>query len=289
MKGSSKRKVAVAADGTDEKQRGCWDRAAKSGSSTKGAKSGKVRMSSEHVQQQPQEMLPASVDSGRKYIRVLKRLPRPDKAPAPKFSVTACHECRQIERKHRWCLRSLNCGSPMEAVVSAAAPADVKLPRQGCGLGQVQDSSVARNDASVAPKKSRKSIISRPAKSARTADLTHLSASDASTALSLASGAAVGPQSQYSGSRPSAPPQPGTYYDPFINLRLDIDNMSYEELLALQEQIGYVSTGLSEEELGKCRKTDVYKVKRRKTAVKKEADPKCSICQVATFSLLYFL
>ncbi|CAA2991569.1 E3 ubiquitin- ligase MBR2-like [Olea europaea subsp. europaea] len=48
--------------------------------------------------------------------------------------------------------------------------------------------------------------------------------------------------------------------DPFINgfaemhdrhrdMRLDVDNMSYEELLALEEQIGNVSTGLSEEKI----------------------------------------
>ncbi|KAH6825978.1 hypothetical protein C2S53_001415 [Perilla frutescens var. hirtella] len=48
--------------------------------------------------------------------------------------------------------------------------------------------------------------------------------------------------------------------DPFINgfaelhdrhreMRLDVDNMSYEELLALEEQIGNVSTGLSEEQI----------------------------------------
>ncbi|CAI9769126.1 unnamed protein product [Fraxinus pennsylvanica] len=49
-------------------------------------------------------------------------------------------------------------------------------------------------------------------------------------------------------------------FDPFINgfaemhdrhrdMRLDVDNMSYEELLALEERIGNVSTGLSEEKI----------------------------------------
>ena len=32
-------------------------------------------------------------------------------------------------------------------------------------------------------------------------------------------------------------------------MRLDVDNMSYEELLALGERIGHVSTGLSEEKI----------------------------------------
>jgi E3 ubiquitin-protein ligase Arkadia len=47
-------------------------------------------------------------------------------------------------------------------------------------------------------------------------------------------------------------------FDPFINgvaelhdrhrdMRLDVDNMSYEELLALEERIGDVNTGLTEE------------------------------------------
>lgn len=36
-------------------------------------------------------------------------------------------------------------------------------------------------------------------------------------------------------------------YDRHRDMRLDVDNMSYEELLALEERIGYVNTGLSEE------------------------------------------
>ncbi|XP_039033001.1 probable E3 ubiquitin-protein ligase RHG1A [Hibiscus syriacus] len=36
-------------------------------------------------------------------------------------------------------------------------------------------------------------------------------------------------------------------HDPHRDMRLDVDNMSYEELLALEERIGNVSTGLSEE------------------------------------------
>ncbi|KAL5987805.1 histidine permease [Asimina triloba] len=36
-------------------------------------------------------------------------------------------------------------------------------------------------------------------------------------------------------------------HDRHRDMRLDVDNMSYEELLALEERIGNVSTGLSEE------------------------------------------
>ncbi|KAI3497006.1 hypothetical protein L1887_39386 [Cichorium endivia] len=41
-------------------------------------------------------------------------------------------------------------------------------------------------------------------------------------------------------------------YDQHRDMRLDIDNMSYEELLALEEKMGTVSTSLSKEELSKC-------------------------------------
>ncbi|GAB4854935.1 hypothetical protein Ancab_023523 [Ancistrocladus abbreviatus] len=41
-------------------------------------------------------------------------------------------------------------------------------------------------------------------------------------------------------------------YDQYGDMRLDIDNMSYEELLALGERIGNVSTGLSEDMMSKC-------------------------------------
>ncbi|KAM0991036.1 hypothetical protein ACFX13_009597 [Malus domestica] len=42
------------------------------------------------------------------------------------------------------------------------------------------------------------------------------------------------------------------------DMRLDIDNMSYEELLALSERIGNVSTGLSEDLIPKCLTETIY-------------------------------
>ncbi|KAL7219095.1 hypothetical protein ACSBR2_012219 [Camellia fascicularis] len=43
------------------------------------------------------------------------------------------------------------------------------------------------------------------------------------------------------------------------NMRLDVDDMSYEELLALGERIGNVNTGLSEDMISKClRETKIY-------------------------------
>ncbi|EXC28188.1 E3 ubiquitin ligase BIG BROTHER [Morus notabilis] len=64
-------------------------------------------------------------------------------------------------------------------------------------------------------------------------------------------------------------------HDRHRDMRLDVDNMSYEELLALEERIGNVSTGLSEEMILKCLKQKKY------TAAGKfqsENEP-CSICQ----------
>lgn len=42
------------------------------------------------------------------------------------------------------------------------------------------------------------------------------------------------------------------------DMRLDVDNMSYEELLALEERIGDVNTGLSDETISKCLKQRQY-------------------------------
>ncbi|KAJ1381371.1 E3 ubiquitin ligase BIG BROTHER-related [Sesbania bispinosa] len=47
-------------------------------------------------------------------------------------------------------------------------------------------------------------------------------------------------------------------YDQFRDWRLDVDNMSYEQLLELGERIGYVNTGLKEDEMGlNIRKTKI--------------------------------
>ncbi|GAA0163923.1 ubiquitin-protein ligase [Lithospermum erythrorhizon] len=51
-------------------------------------------------------------------------------------------------------------------------------------------------------------------------------------------------RSAFSGSR--------TLFDQHRDMRLDIDNMSYEELLALEERIGTVNTGVSDDMISKC-------------------------------------
>ncbi|XP_076950090.1 uncharacterized protein LOC143622966 isoform X2 [Bidens hawaiensis] len=47
-------------------------------------------------------------------------------------------------------------------------------------------------------------------------------------------------------------------FDHHQDMRLDIDDMSYEELLALGERIGSVNTGLSESLISKCLRESIY-------------------------------
>ncbi|KAL6544235.1 hypothetical protein OROGR_010732 [Orobanche gracilis] len=72
-------------------------------------------------------------------------------------------------------------------------------------------------------------------------------------------------------------------YDQHRDMRLDIDNMSYEELLALEERMGTVSTALSEEALLKSVKKSIYEVGPSEVRIDGSGedgdDMKCSICQ----------
>ncbi|KAK8951951.1 hypothetical protein KSP39_PZI003747 [Platanthera zijinensis] len=61
------------------------------------------------------------------------------------------------------------------------------------------------------------------------------------------------------------------------DMRLDVDNMSYEELLALEERIGYVGTGLCEPAILKCLKNQRYSTCKLEVA-SGEQEP-CCICQ----------
>uniref|UniRef100_A0A804M9D9 RING-type E3 ubiquitin transferase n=1 Tax=Zea mays TaxID=4577 RepID=A0A804M9D9_MAIZE len=65
-------------------------------------------------------------------------------------------------------------------------------------------------------------------------------------------------------------------HDRHRDMRLDIDNMSYEELLALEERIGNVSTGLSEEAVIKLLKQRKFSSWRLKASLDPEP---CCICQ----------
>ncbi|KAL1346749.1 hypothetical protein HN51_020314 [Arachis hypogaea] len=75
------------------------------------------------------------------------------------------------------------------------------------------------------------------------------------------------------------------FYDQHRDMRLDIDNMSYEELLALEERMGSVSTALTEEALSECLKRSFFKslpsddVTETLNGNKNKDDTKCSICQ----------
>lgn len=71
------------------------------------------------------------------------------------------------------------------------------------------------------------------------------------------------------------------FHDQHREMRLDIDNMSYEELLALEEKMGTVSTALSEEALLKSLKLSIFNHPTDEssgTCLNKD-DVKCSICQ----------
>ncbi|XP_062206582.1 probable E3 ubiquitin-protein ligase HIP1 [Phragmites australis] len=66
-------------------------------------------------------------------------------------------------------------------------------------------------------------------------------------------------------------------YDRYQDWRLDVDNMTYEELLELEDRIGYVNTGLREDEITRS----LRKVKNPAFGSFRltEMERKCSICQ----------
>ncbi|MBA0604457.1 hypothetical protein Godav_017116, partial [Gossypium davidsonii] len=68
--------------------------------------------------------------------------------------------------------------------------------------------------------------------------------------------------------------------DRFSDWRLDIDSMSYEQLLELGEKIGHVNTGLKEDEISRClRKMKGSVMNDLPLSVNMNVDKKCSICQ----------
>jgi hypothetical protein len=76
----------------------------------------------------------------------------------------------------------------------------------------------------------------------------------------------VGDHSQiYDGTRPS--------HDQYREMRLDVDSMSYEELVALGERIGDVSTGVSEDVMPNCLVDKIYC-----STHQKNQEEKCAIC-----------
>lgn len=65
-------------------------------------------------------------------------------------------------------------------------------------------------------------------------------------------------------------------------MRLDIDDMSYEELLAFCERIGTVNTGLSDAALSECLERSLYVQTTSRLSLpgtKEEGDVKCIVCQ----------
>ncbi|CAH9107615.1 unnamed protein product [Cuscuta epithymum] len=74
-----------------------------------------------------------------------------------------------------------------------------------------------------------------------------------------------------------------SFFDHHRDMRLDIDDMSYEELLALGERMGTVSTALSEEAMSKCIRRSIHQVSFKVVGIAglkgDEDDNKCCICQ----------
>ncbi|XP_022962264.1 probable E3 ubiquitin-protein ligase RHG1A isoform X1 [Cucurbita moschata] len=72
-------------------------------------------------------------------------------------------------------------------------------------------------------------------------------------------------------------------YDQHRDMRLDIDNMSYEELLALEERMGTVSTAVTEEALSQCLNRSIYQSTHAEDTIaggsEYEDSVKCCICQ----------
>ncbi|KAJ1263932.1 hypothetical protein BS78_09G224400 [Paspalum vaginatum] len=67
-------------------------------------------------------------------------------------------------------------------------------------------------------------------------------------------------------------------YDQYQDWRLDVDNMTYEELLDLEDRIGYVSTGLREDDIIESLRMVKYSAFNPKH-FSTEMDRRCSICQ----------
>nr|GME08378.1 E3 ubiquitin-protein ligase RNF126-A [Ipomoea batatas] len=68
--------------------------------------------------------------------------------------------------------------------------------------------------------------------------------------------------------------------DRYRDWRLDVDHMSYEELLELGDRIGYVSTGLREDEIDRyVRKTKLPLSAKLSSHFLAETERKCSVCQ----------
>ncbi|PIN17883.1 hypothetical protein CDL12_09456 [Handroanthus impetiginosus] len=68
--------------------------------------------------------------------------------------------------------------------------------------------------------------------------------------------------------------------DRYRDLRLDVDNMTYEELLELGDRIGYVSTGLTDDEINRClRRSKLVLLGNFSLYFASDVERKCSICQ----------
>ncbi|KAI7749615.1 hypothetical protein M8C21_030128 [Ambrosia artemisiifolia] len=68
-------------------------------------------------------------------------------------------------------------------------------------------------------------------------------------------------------------------HDRYRDWRLDVDSMSYEELLELGDKIGYVNTGLREDEIRRCVRKTKPPMNKSSSHISTEIQWKCTICQ----------
>ncbi|KAJ0448353.1 putative transcription factor C2H2 family [Helianthus annuus] len=68
-------------------------------------------------------------------------------------------------------------------------------------------------------------------------------------------------------------------HDRYRDWRLDVDSMSYEELLELGDKIGYVSTGLRDDEIRRCVRKTKPPMNKSSSHISTEIQWKCTICQ----------
>ncbi|XP_043700022.1 uncharacterized protein LOC122650692 [Telopea speciosissima] len=177
-----------------------------------------------------------------------------------------------------WC-------SPGIAFVADAAPVDCVVTRRPVAVRERVDGE-------------RMNHRERSYTTRRTSNLEHISVFDSPSAFeTLHSGADVFGDRHYRHFRHRSPGGlaeimmfqnslmlGGRSYrcDEYRDWRLDVDNMSYEELLELGDKIGYVSTGLREDEIFHCLRKSKHLIMDNfpsSSSLPTESDWKCSICQ----------
>ncbi|KAJ4972508.1 hypothetical protein NE237_005682 [Protea cynaroides] len=221
------------------------------------------------------EVIRSSADWQAKKVRKKKqRSPHRKKNPLGLTTVTTATNPTSISVvPDVWC-------SPGIAFVADTAPVDCVVARRPvAGRGRVDGERMNHRERSYTTR--------------RTSNLEHMSLLDSPSAFeTLHSGPDIFGDRHYRHFRHRSPGLAEIVmfqsnlllggrtdrYDQYRDWRLDVDNMSYEDLLELGNRIGYVSTGLREDEIFRClRKSKHLTMDDLQSPTKFEW--KCSICQ----------